>query len=57
MTAWVHFASGDHHHLSFSIRNVEDSEPHVSRHDLSVARQERWWGDPVTVSQNEIVER
>jgi len=57
MTAWVHFASGDHHHLRFSIRNVEDSEPHVSRHDLSVARQERWWGDPVTVSQNQIVER
>ncbi len=55
MTAWVHFASGDH--LSFSIRNVEDSDPHVSRHDLSVARQERWWGGPVTVSQNEIVER
>ena len=51
----THFASDDH--LSFSIRNLEDSEPHVTRRDLSVARREGWWGDPVTVPQTQILER
>jgi hypothetical protein len=50
----VHFASNDH--FGFSIRN-RDSKPEVTRHDLVAARQEGWWGDPVTVAQNQIVER
>jgi hypothetical protein len=51
----THFASGDQ--LSFSVRNPESSPPRVTRHDLTAARQEGWWGDPVTVSQNQILER
>ena len=51
----THFASGDH--LSFSIGNPESSQPRVTRHDLLAARQEGWWGDPVTVPQDRILER
>jgi hypothetical protein len=58
-TAWrdhpTHFASDDH--LSFSIRDPDSAEPRVTRHDLTVARQEAWWGDPVTVPQDRILQR
>jgi len=51
----THFASGDH--LGFSVRNREESEPRVRRHDLVASRQQGWWGDPVTVSPEQILER
>lgn len=51
----AHFASGDH--LSFSVRNPEGSSPQVTRRDVAMARDEAWWGKPVTVGQEQILER
>jgi hypothetical protein len=51
----THFASGDH--MSFSIRTPDTGGGRVTRNDLSMARNEGWWGKPVTVSQAEIVDR
>jgi hypothetical protein len=57
-TTWrehpTHFASGDH--LSFSIKNTEGA-PSVTRTDVARAREEAWWGKPVTVNQEQILER
>ena len=57
-TTWkehpTHFASGDH--LSFSVKNSETA-PRVTRKDIVVARDEGWWGKPITVSQERILER
>lgn len=50
-----HFASGDH--LFFSVRNREGGSPRVSRKDIVVASDEGWWGKPITVSQDQILER
>lgn len=50
-----HFASGDH--FIFSVRNTEDSGPLVTRADIALARAESWWGKPVTVTQEQILER
>jgi len=58
-TTWhqhpAHFASGDH--LSFSVRNTEGSSPRVTRTDVALARDEAWWGKPITVGQEQILER
>lgn len=51
----THFASGEH--LFFSTRNREGAAPRVSRQDIAQARSEGWWGQPVTVSQDQILER
>lgn len=51
----THFASGDH--MSFSMRNREDSAPRVTRSDIAMARSEGWWGKPITVRQEQILER
>jgi hypothetical protein len=51
----THFASDDH--LYFSVRNREETAPQVTRHDIARARVEGWWGRPVTVSQEHILER
>jgi hypothetical protein len=51
----THFASGDH--MSFSIRTPDTGGGRVTRTDLSMARNEGWWGKPVTVSQAEILDR
>ena len=51
----AHFASGDH--LSFSVRNTEGSSPRVTRTDVALARDEAWWGKPITVGQEQILER
>ena len=51
----THFASGDH--LFFSTRNAEGSAPRVTREDISLARDQGWWGKPITVSQEQILER
>lgn len=50
-----HFASGSH--LGFSVRNREGTAPRVTRQDVALAREEAWWGRPVTVSQEQILER
>jgi hypothetical protein len=50
-----HFASGDH--LTFSVRNREGQPARVTRTDIAMARDEGWWGKPVTVSTDQIVER
>ena len=50
-----HFASGDH--MSFSVRNREGTAPRVSRRDIAMGRDQIWWGKPITVSQEQILER
>jgi hypothetical protein len=58
-TTWrehpTHFASGDH--LFFSTRNAEGSAPRVTRQDIATARDQGWWGKPITVEQGAILER
>lgn len=51
----THFASDDH--LYFSVRNREETAPHVTRHDIARAQAEGWWGRPVTARQEDILER
>ena len=51
----THFASGEH--LFFSARNGEGTAPRVKRADITLARDEGWWGKPIAVSQDQILER
>jgi hypothetical protein len=51
----AHFASGQH--LIFSLQNTEGGTPRVSRNDITLASSEGWWGRPITVGQEEILER
>lgn len=51
----AHFASGTH--LAFSIRNREGSAARVTRQDIAMSRDEGWWGKPITVSTEQILER
>ena len=51
----THFASGDHGF--FSIRNREETAKRVTRQDIALARDQGWWGRPITVSQEQIQER
>ena len=51
----THFASGEH--MFFSVRNGEGSAPRVTRQDIALARDEGCWGKPITVSQDQILER
>jgi hypothetical protein len=51
----THFASGDH--MSFSVRTPDTGPARITRKELASAREEGWWGKPVTVSQAEILER
>jgi len=51
----THFASGDH--MYFSVRNREGSSARVTRTDITRSRDEAWWGKPITVSQEQILER
>jgi hypothetical protein len=51
----AHFASGDH--MTFSIRNREGTTARVTRQDIAQARSEGWWGKPITVSTEQILER
>jgi len=50
----AHFASGQH--MAFSLRNGGGSAK-VTRQDVAMARDEGWWGRPITVSQEQIIER
>ena len=51
----THFASGQH--AGFSLRNGNEGRPRVTRNDVALARSEGWWGKPVTVSSEQILER
>ncbi len=51
----THFASGEH--MSFSVRTPETGPGRITRKEMTAAREEGWWGKPVTVSQAEILER
>ncbi len=51
----AHFASGDH--MFFSLRNTAGTKPTVTRKDITLARDQGWWGKPVTVNQDQILER
>jgi hypothetical protein len=50
-----HFASGEH--FNFSMKNREGKAAAVTREDVALARQQNWFGRPVTVSQEQILER
>jgi hypothetical protein len=51
----THFASGSH--MGFSMRNRADGKARVTRQDIASARDEGWWGRPITVGQEQILER
>lgn len=52
----THFASTEH--LRFSLKNSGTARnPVVSRTNIASARNEGWWGKPVTVPQEQILER
>ncbi len=51
----THFASTDH--MFFSMRNTEGASPRVTRADVAQARDQAWWGKPITVSQEQILEK
>jgi hypothetical protein len=51
----THFASGDHGF--FSLRNRDEGAKRVTRQDIALARDQGWWGRPITVSQEQIQER
>jgi hypothetical protein len=51
----AHFASGDH--MFFSLRNQHGAKPTVTRKDITLARDQGWWGKPITVNQDQILER
>jgi hypothetical protein len=48
----AHFASGDHGF--FSLRNRGGAPARVTRADVTAARDQGWWGTPVTVSADQI---
>jgi len=51
----AHFASGDH--MFFSVRNRQGTKPTVTRKDITLARDQGWSGKPITVNQDQILER
>ena len=52
----AHFASGDH--MFFSVRNRDSAATKtVTRKDITLARDQGWWGKPITVNQDQILER
>jgi hypothetical protein len=51
----THFASGEH--MGFSMRNRDGGQTRVTRQDIATARDEGWWGRPITVGQEQILER
>jgi hypothetical protein len=51
----AHFASLEH--FNFSTKNRSGKATNVTRQDIALARDQGWWGKPVTVSQEQILER
>jgi len=50
-----HFASKEH--FDFSMKNSGGKSATVSRQDIAMAQSQNWFGRPVTVSQEQILER
>ena len=50
-----HFASKEH--FDFSMRNRGSSAATVTKNDVALAQQQSWFGRPVTVNQDQILER
>ena len=49
----AHFASGEH--AWFSFRN-QGAQAKVTRTDVEAARTQSWWGKPITVSSDQILQ-
>jgi hypothetical protein len=49
-----HFASKEHY--DFSMRNSSGA-PTVTRQDVAMAQNQKWFGKAVTVNQDQILER
>ena len=49
-----HFASKEH--FDFSMKNRGGSAT-VTRNDVAMAQNQKWFGQPITVSQEQILER
>ncbi|MFQ5519805.1 MAG: hypothetical protein ACE5FK_00265 [Candidatus Methylomirabilia bacterium] len=47
-----HFASG--HHLLFSLQNREGKPQRATQQDFDAARDENWWGEPLTVTPQQL---
>jgi hypothetical protein len=43
--------------MFFSLRNQHGAKPTVTRKDITLARDQGWWGKPITVNQDQILER
>ena len=50
-----HFASKEH--FDFSMKNRGDSGKTVTKSDVAMAQNQNWFGRPVTVNQDQILER
>jgi hypothetical protein len=50
----AHFASGEH--AWFSLRNQTGTSHRVTRADVESARTQQWWGSPITVSSDQILQ-
>jgi len=50
-----HFASKEH--FDFSMKNRGDSGKTVTKNDVAMAQNQNWFGRPVTVNQDQILER
>ena len=50
-----HFASKEH--FDFSMKNRGDSAKTVTKSDVAMAQNQNWFGRPVTVNQDQILER
>jgi hypothetical protein len=50
-----HFASKEH--FDFSMKNSGKGSSTVTRQDVAMAQNQKWFGQPITVSQEQILER
>ena len=50
-----HFASKEH--FDFSMKNRGASAKTVTKSDVAMAQNQNWFGRPVTVNQDQILER
>ena len=50
----AHFASGEH--FMFSVTTKEGAKQ-IRRADIVTAREQGWWGTPITVDQSQVLER
>jgi len=50
-----HFASKEH--FDFSMKNRGDSGATVTKSDVAMAQSQNWFGRPVTVNQDQILDR